>query len=176
MPDSLLATLLAGLLFSLTDRIFGGLLFDDNKAGYREIWRGGAGKSEGPAIAGSIALGFLTSWRGKLFVASLAAGWSIRSRHAIEWTHGEKDFLGQLRRARTACGFLPAALVGAVCHDSGGNLQLVARVSQRFVRLTPHTPDPRPRHSTHSPTSFGFRTLSIDNRPAHRCMIMQAHA
>jgi hypothetical protein len=57
----LAAILITGLVSSLTDWVFGGILFHGKYSAYPEIWRQGPNKGEGPAVAWSIALGFLTS-------------------------------------------------------------------------------------------------------------------
>jgi hypothetical protein len=57
----LLAVLVAGFISSLTDWFFGGILFHDKYSAYREVWRRSVVKNETPAVAWSIALGFLTS-------------------------------------------------------------------------------------------------------------------
>jgi hypothetical protein len=61
MTRFLLATFVAGIVVSFTDWLFGGILFHDKYNAHPEIWRIGAGKSETPAVLGSVALGFLTS-------------------------------------------------------------------------------------------------------------------
>jgi hypothetical protein len=57
----LLAILGAGIVSSFTDWFFGGILFHDKYLAYPEVWRPSVGKSETPAVAWSIVLGFLTS-------------------------------------------------------------------------------------------------------------------
>jgi hypothetical protein len=57
----LLAVLVAGVLSSFTDWLFGGVLFHGKYNAYPEVWRPALRKSDAPAIAGSAALGFLTS-------------------------------------------------------------------------------------------------------------------
>jgi len=57
----ILAVFLAGIVSSLTDWFFGGILFHGKYSAHPEIWRQGPGKSETPAVAWSIVLGFLTS-------------------------------------------------------------------------------------------------------------------
>jgi hypothetical protein len=61
MTHFLLATLVTGFIASLTDWIFGGILFHDKYSAHPEVWRVGAGKNETPAVLGSVGLGFLTS-------------------------------------------------------------------------------------------------------------------
>ena len=57
-----LAVLAAGFVSSLTDWFFGGVLFHEKYLQAPEVWRHSANKSgESKAIAGSIALGFLTA-------------------------------------------------------------------------------------------------------------------
>ena len=60
-PHFALAFLVAGFSASLTDWVFGGILFHDRYSAYPEIWRIGIGKTETPAVVWSIALGFLTT-------------------------------------------------------------------------------------------------------------------
>jgi hypothetical protein len=55
----LLAVLVAGFISSLTDWFFGGILFHDKYSAYPEVWRPSVARSETPAVAWSIALGFL---------------------------------------------------------------------------------------------------------------------
>jgi hypothetical protein len=55
------AVFIAGFVSSLTDWLFGGILFHDKYNAHPEIWRLTPGMSETPAVAWSIALGFLTS-------------------------------------------------------------------------------------------------------------------
>jgi hypothetical protein len=57
----LTAVIVTGFVSSLTDWFFGGILFHDKYGAHPEIWRQGPNKSEAPAVAGSIVLGFLTS-------------------------------------------------------------------------------------------------------------------
>ncbi|HUJ83567.1 MAG TPA: hypothetical protein VLW83_16895 [Candidatus Acidoferrales bacterium] len=57
----LLAVLAAGIISSFTDWFFGGILFHDKYLAYPEVWRRSLAKSEAPAVAWSIVLGFLTA-------------------------------------------------------------------------------------------------------------------
>jgi hypothetical protein len=57
----LLAILAAGVISSFTDWFFGGILFHDKYLAHPEVWRQTGGKSETPAVAWSIVLGFLTA-------------------------------------------------------------------------------------------------------------------
>jgi hypothetical protein len=57
----LLAVLAAGVIGSFTDWFFGGILFHGKYLAYPEVWRQTGGKSETPAVAWSIVLGFLTA-------------------------------------------------------------------------------------------------------------------
>jgi hypothetical protein len=57
----LAAVFIAGFVSSLTDWVFGGILFHDKYNAHPEIWRLSPGKSEAPAVAWSIVLDFLTS-------------------------------------------------------------------------------------------------------------------
>ncbi|HXX43618.1 MAG TPA: hypothetical protein VEJ38_02745 [Candidatus Acidoferrales bacterium] len=59
-PRVLLAVLTAGLVSSFTDWFFAGVLFHDKYLAYPEVWRQSSGKSETPAVAWSVVLGFLT--------------------------------------------------------------------------------------------------------------------
>ncbi len=61
MTRFLLATFVTGFITSLTDWVFGGILFHGKYRAHPEIWRQGPNKGEAPAVAWSIALGFLTS-------------------------------------------------------------------------------------------------------------------
>jgi hypothetical protein len=61
MTHFLLATFVTGFITSLTDCVFGGILFHGKYSAYPEIWRQGPSRGEAPAVAWSIALGFLTS-------------------------------------------------------------------------------------------------------------------
>jgi hypothetical protein len=61
MTRFLLATFVTGFITSLTDWVFSGILFHHKYSAYPEIWRQGPNKGEAPAVAWSIALGFLTS-------------------------------------------------------------------------------------------------------------------
>jgi hypothetical protein len=61
MIHALLAVLLSGFVFSLTDWVFGGILFHHKYSAYPEIWRLAPGKSEASSVIGSVALGFLTA-------------------------------------------------------------------------------------------------------------------
>ncbi len=56
-----LAVLAAGIITSFTDWFFAGILFHDKYLVYPEVWRQTGGKSETPAVAWSIVLGFLAS-------------------------------------------------------------------------------------------------------------------
>ena len=57
-----LAILAAGFVSSMTDWFFGGILFHDKYLETPEVWRQSVNKGgEGKAVAGSIALGFLTA-------------------------------------------------------------------------------------------------------------------
>jgi len=66
------AVLAAGLVSSFTDWFFAGVLFHEKYNAYPEVWRPALRQSDTAAIAGSIALGFLTS--GSFIVACLAFG------------------------------------------------------------------------------------------------------
>jgi len=55
------AVLAAGLVSSFTDWLFAGVLFHEKYNAYPEVWRPALRHSDTAAIAGSIALGFLTS-------------------------------------------------------------------------------------------------------------------
>ena len=80
-----LAIFLSGLVVSMTDWFFFGVLFHDKYLAYPEIWRGSvAGAGEGKAVVWSILLGFVTCGafivacsafqvRGHAAAASLAA-------------------------------------------------------------------------------------------------------
>ncbi len=57
----LAAIVVSGFVFSFTDWVFGGILFHDKYSAHPEIWRQGPGKSETPAVAWGVVLGFLTS-------------------------------------------------------------------------------------------------------------------
>jgi hypothetical protein len=57
----LAAVIVTGFVTSLTDWFFGGILFHDKYKAHPEVWRQGPNKGEAPAVAWSIALGFLTS-------------------------------------------------------------------------------------------------------------------
>jgi hypothetical protein len=65
----LLAVIAAGIISSFTDWFFGGFLFHAKYNAHPEIWRASLRKNDAPAIAWSIALGFLTS---AAFVAACA--------------------------------------------------------------------------------------------------------
>jgi len=56
-----LAVLSAGVVYSFTDWFFGGILFHDKYLAYPEVWRQTGGRSETPAVAWSVVLGFLTA-------------------------------------------------------------------------------------------------------------------
>jgi hypothetical protein len=56
-----LAVLVSGFIFSLTDWVFGGILFHAKYSAHPEIWRLAPGKSEAGSVIGSVALGFLTA-------------------------------------------------------------------------------------------------------------------
>lgn len=55
-----LAALAAGLVSSLTDWFFAGILFHSKYNAYPEVWRASVAKSETSAVTWSVALGFLT--------------------------------------------------------------------------------------------------------------------
>jgi len=57
----LLAVLVSGFIFSLTDWFFAGILFHGKYAAHPQIWRLAPGKSEARSIVGSVALGFFTA-------------------------------------------------------------------------------------------------------------------
>jgi len=57
----LAAVIVAGVVTSLTDWVFGGILFHDKYSAHPQIWRQGPNRGEAPAVAWSIVLGFLTS-------------------------------------------------------------------------------------------------------------------
>ncbi len=57
----LAAVVIAGFVSSLTDWVFGGILFHGKYSVHPEVWRQGPNKGEGPAVAWSVALGFVTS-------------------------------------------------------------------------------------------------------------------
>jgi len=57
----LAAVVIAGFASSLTDWIFGGILFHSKYGAHPEVWRQGPNKGEASAVAWSVALGFLTS-------------------------------------------------------------------------------------------------------------------
>jgi hypothetical protein len=61
MAHILLAVLVSGFVFSLTDWLFGGVLFHDKYAAHPEIWRLAPGESETRSVVCSVALGFLTA-------------------------------------------------------------------------------------------------------------------
>ena len=54
--------LAAGVLTSFTDWFFGGILFHKKYLAHPEIWRQTEGKSETPAVAWSVILGFVTAF------------------------------------------------------------------------------------------------------------------
>jgi hypothetical protein len=60
-PRFLLAVVAAGFVSSLTDWLFAGVLFHDKYLAYPEVWRQSPGKSETPAVAWSVVLGFVTA-------------------------------------------------------------------------------------------------------------------
>ena len=57
----LLAVLVTGVISSFTDWFFGGILFHGKYLAHPEVWRQTGGRSETPAVAWSIVLGFLTA-------------------------------------------------------------------------------------------------------------------
>lgn len=54
------AIVLSGIVVSIADWFFGGVLFHSKYLAYPEIWRRGSGVSENKAIAWSIVLGFFS--------------------------------------------------------------------------------------------------------------------
>ena len=56
-----LAVLSAGIISSITDWFFFGVLFHNNYKINPEVWRGGPGTSETPAIIGSTLIGFVAA-------------------------------------------------------------------------------------------------------------------
>jgi len=60
-PRILVAIIAAGFVSSLTDWIFAGVLFHGKYLTYPEVWRQSPGKSETPAVAWSVVLGFITA-------------------------------------------------------------------------------------------------------------------
>lgn len=60
-PRILLAVIAAGFVSSFTDWFFAGVLFHDKYLAHPEVWRQSPGKSERPAVAWSVALGFATA-------------------------------------------------------------------------------------------------------------------
>ncbi|MFL5271546.1 MAG: DUF1761 domain-containing protein [Anaeromyxobacteraceae bacterium] len=73
----LLAVLVAGLASSMTDWLFGGVLFHEKYKAFPEVWRNAGGAAERNAILASVALSFLACAAFALAVRALdITGWS----------------------------------------------------------------------------------------------------
>ena len=81
------AIAIAGVTSSFTDWFFGGILFHDKYLAYPEVWRQAAGRSETPAVAWSIVLGFLTA--AAFMAISVILGvhgyWSLLTLAGLSW-------------------------------------------------------------------------------------------